>query len=81
MEHIVVNNFSPPVGRILIWIDYAGQGRRFQVVRHLEALTRLKQCLVLWKRRKGGEEGWVYIGDGKGVVLKEGVSGQQMSLR
>ena len=81
IEHIVVKNFIPAVGRILIWIDDAGQGRRFQVVRHLEAFTRLKQCLLLWKRRRGGKQGWVYIGDGKGVVFKEGVSAQLMSLR
>ena len=43
IEHIVVNNFSPPVGRILIWIDDAGQGRRFEVVRHLEPSARLKK--------------------------------------
>ena len=78
IEHIVVNNFSPPVGRILVWIDDAGQGRRFQVVRHLEAITGLKKCL-LGKRR--WEQGWVHLGDREGVVLKEWVSGQQMSLR
>ena len=78
MEHIVVNNFSPPVGRILIWIDNAGQGSRFKVVRHLEVITGLKKCL-LGKRR--WEQGWVHLGDREGVVLKEGVSGQQMSLR
>ena len=78
IEHSVVDHFSPPMGRILVWIDDAGQGSRFQVVRHLEAITGLKKCL-LGKRR--WEQGWVHLGERECVVFKEGVSGQQMSLR
>ena len=80
IEHVVVNHFSPLVGGILVWIDDAGQGSRFEVGRHLKAITRLQKCRLVKRRREG--VGWVYLGDREGVVvLEEGVSGQQVSLR
>ena len=75
IEDIVVDNFSPVVGRILVRIDDAGQGGRFKVFRHLKPIAGLEKLLL-------GEMGrWVDLGDGEGVVLEEGVTGQRMGLR
>ena len=74
IEDIVVDNLSPAVGRILVRIDDGGQGGRFKVFRHLKPITGLE------KRLLGEMGGWVDLGDGEGVVLKEGVSGQRMGL-
>ena len=79
IEHIVVDNFSPVMGRILVRVDHAGQGCRFQVVWHLKPITRLKKRLLGERRRE--MQGWVYLGDGEGVVLEEGVSSQQIGFR
>ena len=75
IEDIVVDNLSPVVGGILVRIDDGGQGGRFEVFRHLKPITGLEKKWLL------GEMGrWVDLGDGEGVVLKEGVSGQRMGL-
>ena len=80
IEHVVVNHFSPLVGGILVWIDDAGQGSRFEVGRHLKAIAGLQKCRLVKRSRREGV-GRVYLGDWEGVVLEEGVSGQQVSLR